>query len=200
MIFDELLLGIDDDLRFFRPVVAARVGFFVGEKVHELEFDAQMIEPLMDIFRHLDAEGFVEAGDVAHHVGLRKHVIIPEQGFVGRTIERNHVAEHAAMFGLQIAQLPVDTFGGDQFLDLVQLLAASMPAFAWPGRPPVAVEGRLQCIEGRPPVLHKFAAPEVIEKFVVFGVQQAPGNQQIELTAIECTFDGGRIFDREDSE
>ena len=49
MILHEFLLGIDDDLSFFGAVMAARVGFFVGQEVHELEFDTQMIEPFVDI-------------------------------------------------------------------------------------------------------------------------------------------------------
>ena len=40
MVLDELLLGIDDDLSLFSAVMTTRVGFFVGQKVHELEFNA----------------------------------------------------------------------------------------------------------------------------------------------------------------
>ena len=80
MILDEFLLGIDDDLGFFGAVMTAGIGFFVGQKVHELEFDAQMVEPFMDVFRELDAEGLIESRDVAHDVGLREDVIVaPEK-------------------------------------------------------------------------------------------------------------------------
>ena len=103
MILDEFLLGIDDDLGLFGAVMTAGVGFFVGQEVHELEFDAQMVEPLVDVFGELDAEGLIESGDVAHDVGLREDVIVAEEGFVGRTVERDDVAEHAPVFGLQIA-------------------------------------------------------------------------------------------------
>ena len=199
MILDELLLGIDDDLGFFRAVMAARVGFFVGQEVHELEFDTQMIEPLVDIFGEFDTERLIEAGDVAHDVGLRKDVIVTEQRFVGRTVERNDVAEHAPVFGLQFAQLPVHALGGDQFFDLVELLAHQCQLLLGP-IPSDPVECRLQGIEGRAPVFHEFAALQVVEKFVVFGVEQAPRNQKVQLTAVECTFDCGGIFDAGDSE
>jgi uncharacterized membrane protein (UPF0182 family) len=46
----------------------------------------------------------------ARTAGLSKHVVVSEKRFVGRAIERDDITEHSAMLGLQIAELPVDTF------------------------------------------------------------------------------------------
>ena len=91
--------------------------------MHELEFDAQMIEPLMDVFGEFDPEGLIESRDVAHDVGLREDVIVAKERFVGRTVQRDDVAEHAPVFGLQFAQLPVHALGRDELFDLIELFA-----------------------------------------------------------------------------
>ena len=49
MIFDKLLLRIQDDLSLIRSIVTEGIGFFVRQEMHELEFNAQMIQSLMDI-------------------------------------------------------------------------------------------------------------------------------------------------------
>ena len=61
--------------------------------------------------------------------------------------------------------------------------------FAWPRRE----VGREQArgIERRPPILNKLSALHVIVKFVVFRIKLAPGDKEIELTAIEGAFDCG---------
>ena len=92
-------------------------------------------------------------------------------------------------------QLPVDAFGRDQFFDLVELFAHQCQLLLRPiASDPV--ECRFQRIERGTAVFHEFAALQMVEKFVVFRIEQAPGNQEIQLAAIECAFDCGGIFDR----
>ena len=189
------LLSIDDDLRLFGTVMAARVGFFVGQEMHEFEFDAQMIEPFVNVFGQLDPEGLVEAGDVAHDMRLCEDVIVAEEGFVGRTVQRDDIAEHPPVFGLQLAQLPVHTLRRDQLFDLVELLAHERQLLLRPVAS-APVERLFQRVKGGPPVFDEFAALQIVEKLFVFRIEQAPGDQEIELAAIEGTFDCGRIFDR----
>ena len=61
-------------------------------------------------FDNSDAESLVKAGDVTHDVGLGEDVVVSEEGFIGGTIERNHVAENSAVLSLQVVKLPVHTF------------------------------------------------------------------------------------------
>lgn len=91
--------------------------------MHELEFDAQMIQPLMDILGQLHPERAVESGNIAHHLGLSEHMVVSKQRFIGRAIERDDITKHPAMLGLQITELPVDAFRCDNFIDLIELLA-----------------------------------------------------------------------------
>ena len=110
MILDKLFLGVQDDLRLVCSIVTAGIGFFVGQEMHELEFDAQMVQSLMDILGQFHPECTIEPGDIAHDLRLSKYVVVSEKRFVGRAIEGDDVTEHPAMLGLQIAELPVDTF------------------------------------------------------------------------------------------
>ncbi len=123
--------------------------------MHELEFDAEMIQSLVNIFGKFHAKRLVETSDIAHHMRLCEHVIVAEQGLVGRTIQRNDVAEHTAVFRLQVAELPVGTFGGNQgfgqihmFLERIQPLHRLFS--------PLAIQHRLQRIQRRTAILDEF--------------------------------------------
>ncbi len=110
MILHEFLLCLHHDLGLFRPIVTERVRLFVGKEMHELELHTEVIEPFMDVLGEFDSKRLVESRDIAHDMRLGEYVVVPEQGFIGGTIERNHVTEHAAMLRLEVAQLPIDTF------------------------------------------------------------------------------------------
>jgi len=102
MILDKFLLRIDHDLGLIGPIVAPRIGLFVSEKMHELELDAQMIHAFVNVAGQFDPKGLIKTRNIAHHMGLSEDVIISKERFVGRAIERDDIAEDAAMFGLQI--------------------------------------------------------------------------------------------------
>src|ERR1043165_10220330 len=102
MILDKLFLRIQNNLSLVCSIVTAGIGFFVGQKMHELEFDAQMIQSLMDVLRQFHSKRTIETGDIAHDLRLSKHMVVSEERFVGRAIEGNDVTEYSAMFGLPI--------------------------------------------------------------------------------------------------
>src|SRR3989442_6301706 len=95
MILNKLFLRVQDDLSLVRSIVTAGIGFFVGQEMHELEFDAQMIQSLMDILGQFHPEGTIESGDIAHDLRLSKHVVVSEERFVGGAIEGDDITEHS---------------------------------------------------------------------------------------------------------
>ena len=102
MILDKFHMLIDHDMSLISPVVTPRIGLFIGKKMHELEFDAQMIHPFMNISRQFDSKRLIKARDIAHDMGLSEDVIISKKRFVGRAIEGDDITKDAAMFGLQV--------------------------------------------------------------------------------------------------
>src|SRR4026209_1770888 len=98
------------------------------------------------------------------------------------------------MFGLQIAELPVDTFGCDHFLNLAELLAQQRQ-LELGSLTTDAVERGLQGVNRRASILDELSTLHVIEKLVVFGVELTPGHKEIELAAVESAFDCGGVFD-----
>ena len=76
MILDKFFLRIQNDLRFVCSIVAAGIGFFVGQKMHELEFDAQMIQSFMDILRQFHPERTIESSDIAHNLRLGEYMVV----------------------------------------------------------------------------------------------------------------------------
>jgi hypothetical protein len=58
-----------------------------------------------------------------------------------------------------------------------------------------AVECGFQRIERGTAVFHELPALQIIQKFVVLRIEQAPGHEEIEFAAVEGAFDGRGIFD-----
>ena len=144
----------------------------------------------MDVFGELDAECLIESGDVAHDVGLREDVIVAKEGFVGRTVERDDVAEHAPVFGLQFAPVASSRIRTRSAFDLVELLAHQSQLLL---RPIAAdpVECRFQRIERGTAVFHEFAALQMVEEFVVFRIEQAPGTRRYSLLRLSARSTAG---------
>src|SRR5574340_646786 len=111
MILDELFLRIDHDVRLLDPIVTTRIGFLIGQEMHEFEFDAEVVQTLMDVFREFNSESLIKPCDVPHNMGLCEDVVVAEEGFIRRAIERDHIGEHPAMFRLEVADLPIDALG-----------------------------------------------------------------------------------------
>ena len=100
-------------------------------------------------------------------------MVVSEERFIGRAIERDHITEYSAMLGLEIAQLPVDTFRRDNFLDLIELFAQQHQLELGPLTAD-AVERLVLGIERRSAILDELSALHVIEKLVVLRIQLAP--------------------------
>jgi hypothetical protein len=53
----------------------------------------------------------------------------------------------------------------------------------------------LQRVEGSTTVFDKFSALHIVEKFIVFWVEETPRKEEIQLAATQSSFDCRRIFD-----
>ncbi len=94
------------------------------------------------------------------------------------------------MLGLQIAELPVHAFRCHKLFDLIELLAHQRQLLlgAIAAHP---VQSGFQRVESGPTVFDELTTLEIVEEFLVFRIEQTPRHEQIELAAIERTFNGG---------
>jgi hypothetical protein len=97
-------------------------------------------------------------------------VVIPEQGFVRGTVQRNHVAEHAPVFSLQVGQLPIHTLRCHEFFNVIEMLLQERDLLFDPIAAKI-IERSLQRVEGSTTVFNKFSALYIVKKFIVFGVK-----------------------------
>jgi len=141
--------------------------------MHELELDAEVVQTFMNILRQLDPECLVKAGDVAHDMGLREDVIIAKKSFIRRAIECNDIGKHPTVLRLEVTNLPIDAFGGDQLFDVVELFLHQRNLLNCPITTH-AVQRHSQTFQRCAPILHKFTALEVIEKLFILWIQEAP--------------------------
>ena len=86
------------------------------------------------------------------------------------------------MLSLQITQLPVHALGGNPIFDLINRLGESSQLQLGPFSANT-FESTTETLQRRTAIFNEFTALEVIQKFVVFGVEETPGDEEIELAS-----------------
>src|SRR6185295_13363829 len=180
MFLDKLFLCVNNDLRLVSTVVTAGIGFLVRQKMHELKLDTQVVEALVYVPGKLNAKGLIESGDVAHNLGLAKHMVISKESFIGRAVQGNDIAKHASMFSLKVNYFPVRTFGSHPTFNLIERLTYRCELAA-PTLAADTLQLLAQTIQGGASILNKLARLKVVKKFIVFWIQHAPGDQEVNL-------------------
>jgi len=190
---DKFLFRVHDDLKLLFPVVTEGVGFFIGKEMEKLHLNAQVVEPLVDDFGQFKPEGLIVSGDVSHGMGLLEDVLIAEQGLIRRRIQADDVREYTAMFILEVAEFPGLEILRLPFLDLFQKPSDRSDKIANFRRGFCAIETFFEGFDCGETVFDEFSLLQIVVKFVFFGVQKPPRQQQIELASRESKFNRRRI-------
>src|SRR3990172_716007 len=99
VVLHELPLCIAADTDFGRTVVGEGVGLLVGQKVHELQLHAHVVQPLS--FRHFQSEGTEKAGDIAQLLGLLEDVAARVERLARRAVQGQDVCKYPSVLGLK---------------------------------------------------------------------------------------------------
>ena len=87
-------LGIAAQGQFFRRVAVRQgIGFLDAQKLHELQFHADVVQAIIEIRREVDPKGPIEPGDVGQALRFFENMRLPVLGFVGRAFLGNGVPE-----------------------------------------------------------------------------------------------------------